>query len=134
MISVIYGPKGSGKTKCIIDTANTVADKATGEVVYIADNNQSLGLAPGVRFVNLTEYDVTNMDRFIGFIEGMLATDFDIQEVFIDGLSRLLGMSPEEMKPAFDAFAKVSDKVNFVVTVSADNVPAFLKPFAVKAK
>lgn len=132
MISVIYGAKGSGKTKRIIDAANSADDKALGQVVFITDNAQSLSVKPGIRFVNLTEYGVKSKDEFVGFLKGMLATNFDIQKVFIDGLCRLLSMTADELKPIFDVMSKVGDNVDFVVTVSADALPAFLKPFAVK--
>lgn len=132
MISVIYGAKGSGKTKRIIDAANHADDKALGQVVFITDNKQSLGVKPGIRFVNLSEYNIKSEDEFIGFIKGMLATDFDIQKVFIDGMSRLLALPADDLKPVFDAMAEVADKVDFVVTVSTDKLPAFIKPYAVK--
>ncbi len=132
MISVIYGAKGSGKTKRIIDAANTAGDKASGQVVFITDNDKSLGINSNVRFVNLAEYDVKSADQFIGFIKGMLATDFDIQKVFIDSLSRLLNKPAEELEPLFAALDKASASVEVVATVSADVLPAFLKPFAVK--
>ncbi len=133
MISVIYGKKGSGKTKRIMDATNAAKEKATGQVVFITDNDQSLGINAGVRFVNLREYDVKSEQEFIGFLKGMLATDFDIQSVFIDGISRLLDLPADELKPVFDAMSNVSDSVDFAVTVSADVLPAFMKPFAVKA-
>ena len=98
MISVIYGAKGSGKTKRIIDATNAASEKATGQVI---------------------------------FIKGMLATNFDIQHVFIDGMSRLLDLPADELKPAFDAMEKV-DGVEFVVSVSADKLPKYLEKFAVK--
>lgn len=132
MISVIYGAKGSGKTKRIIDATNAAGEKSDGKVIFIADNGQSLGIHAGVRFINLNEYNIKNEDQFLGFLKGMLATDFDIQHVFIDGLSRLLGKQPEDLKNVFDAFAAESDKVDFVVTVSAETLPKFLKPYAVK--
>ncbi len=132
MISVIYGAKGSGKTKRIIDATNAASEKASGQVIFITDNDNSLAIKAGVRFINLSEYSVKSVDEFAGFLKGMLATNFDIQHVFIDGMSRLLGLAPDALKPAFDVMAKVSDSVNFVVTVSADKLPKYLEKFAVK--
>ncbi len=132
MISVIYGAKGSGKTKRIIDATNLAAEKATGKVIYITDNGQSLGISPNVRFINLNEYNIADENQFIGFIKGMFATDFDIQHVFIDGMSRLIKKPAEELKTVFESIAKLNDKASFVLTVSTDKLPAFLKPYAVK--
>lgn len=132
MISVIYGAQGSGKTKRLIDAVNAASEKASGKVIFITDNGQSLGVDPGVKFINLAEYNVSGEQQFVGFIEGMLAADFDIQEIYIDGLSRLLDCPADKLKPVFDAFDALKDKVNFVITVSAEKLPAFLKKFAVK--
>lgn len=132
MISVIYGAKGSGKTKRIIDAANAAGERASGTVVFITDNDKSLSVNSNVRFVNLAEYEVKTEDEFIGFIKGMLATNFDIHNVFIDGLSRFLQKPAEELKPVFDTIEKLAENVDFVVTVSADKLPAFLKAFAAK--
>ena len=131
MISVIYGAKGSGKTKRIIDAANEAAENASGLILFLTDDDQSLGIKPSIRFVNISDYDVKSEEEFIGFVKGMLATNFDIQHVFIDGMSRLLDLPADELKPAFDAMEKV-DGVEFVVSVSADKLPKYLEKFAVK--
>ena len=75
MISVIYGAKGSGKTKRVIDAANLAAKNASGQVIFITDNADSLGVNPDVRFINLGEFGVKSEAEFIGFLKGMLATN-----------------------------------------------------------
>ncbi len=132
MISVIYGAKGSGKTKRIIDATNAASEKASGQVIFITDNGDSLAVKAGVRFVNLAEYGIKSVDEFAGFLKGMLATNFDIQHVFIDGVSRLLDLPADGLKPAFDAMEKVAGNVEFVVAVSADKLPKYLEKFASK--
>lgn len=132
MISVIYGAQGSGKTARIMDAANAAAASASGQVIFITDNAHSLGLNPNVRFINLAEYSVKSAQEFIGFIKGMLAANFDIQKIYIDGMSRLLGISADGLKPVFEAIASLGGAVDFVATVSADKLPTFLKDYAVK--
>lgn len=128
MISVIYGTKGTGKTKRVMDAANAAAENATGQVIFITDNNQSLGLNPNIRFVNVAEYGVRNTYELSGFLKGMLATNFDIQYVFIDGLNRLLNVDPEALKPIFDTMEKFTD-TDYTATVSADKLPNFFNKF-----
>lgn len=128
MISVIYGAKGSGKTKRIVSAANTAADNANGQVMFITDNNESLGIAPNIKFINVAEYGVRNTYELSGFLKGMLATNFDIQYVFIDGLSRLLAVEPTALKPIFDTMEKY-EETSFTVTVSADKVPNFIEKY-----
>ncbi|MDE6294205.1 MAG: hypothetical protein K2L88_06265 [Clostridiales bacterium] len=128
MISVIYGSKGTGKTKRVMDAANAAAEKASGQVMFITDNNGSLGLNPNIRFVNVADYGVRNTYELSGFLKGMLATNFDIQYVFIDGLNRLLAVDPEALKPIFDTMEKFADS-EFTATVSADKLPNFFNKF-----
>lgn len=130
MINVIYGAKGTGKTKRIFDAANAAAEKATGQTMFITDNNSSLGLAPNIRFVNVAEYGVRNTYELSGFLKGMLATNFDIQYVFIDGLNRLLAVDPDALKPIFDTMEKFGD-TEFMATVSADKLPNFFQKYKI---
>lgn len=130
MISVIYGAKGSGKTKRIMDATNAAVENATGQVVFITDNNGSLGVNANAKFINVADYGVRNTYEVCGFLKGMLATNFDIQYVFIDGMSRLLNVEPSALKPIFDAMEKF-DGVNFMVTVSADKLPQFVEKYTV---
>lgn len=130
MISVIYGSKGTGKTKRVMDAANAAAENATGQVMFITDNNGSLGLAHNIRFVNVADYGVRNTYELSGFLKGMLATNFDIQYVFIDGLNRLLAVDPEALKPIFDTMEKFTD-TEFTATVSADKLPNFFNKFKI---
>lgn len=130
MISVIYGAQGSGKTARIMDAANSAAETATGQVIFITDNAQSLGLVSGVKFVNLAECKVKGENEFIGFIKGMLAANYDIQKIYIDGLNRLLGVSADKLNAVFAYMAEVTNTVDFTVTVSADVLPAYLKKYA----
>lgn len=131
MISVIYGTKGTGKTRRIMDAANSAAESATGSVIFISDNAQSLGLNPGIKFINLAEYGVKCEHELVGFLKGILSTNFDIQKVYIDGLSRLVA-DPEKLKPIFDMMAsKVSGDVDYVVTISVGTLPQYLVKYAI---
>ena len=57
MIQVIYGKKGSGKTKRILDMANHMVDTQHGDVVFVDDDNRYMfDLRHEVRFVNAGEY------------------------------------------------------------------------------
>ena len=128
MISVIYGAKGSGKTKRIMDATNEAVENATGQVVFITDNNGSLGVNANAKFINVVDYGVRNTYEVCGFIKGMLATNFDIQYVCIDGMSRLLNVEPSALKPIFDTMEKF-DGVQFMATVSSDKLPQFCEKY-----
>jgi len=40
MIKIIYGPKGTGKTKIIIDEANSKIETAKGHLIFITNTKR----------------------------------------------------------------------------------------------
>ena len=42
MINYIIGEKGFGKTKAMIDLANTEVEKAKGDIVFLTDKNKNI--------------------------------------------------------------------------------------------
>lgn len=131
MIKLIYGAKGSGKTKQIIDAANNDIGLTKGSVVFMGDIKYMPQINTQVRFFNALEYKINNKDQLIGFVKGVLAGNFDITEFYIDGISRITGVQPEEMQDVFETFDYLSmqDDVDFTVTVSTDTLPEYLKKY-----
>jgi len=92
MLEVIYGRRGSGKTKTLIEQANAALKDCTGDIVYIDDDNRCiLDLNHDIRFMNAAEYDIMTTTGLRGFICGVLASDYDIKEVYIDGFPKIVG-------------------------------------------
>ena len=88
MIKVFYGKKGMGKTKKMLEHANTLAGESNGNVVYIDDSNELLvKLSHKIRFINILDYPVSGAEAFLGFICGVASQNYDIETVFIDGLT-----------------------------------------------
>jgi len=134
LIQVIYGEKGTGKTKQIVELANAEAQTAKGVVVYLdRSNNRMHDLDRAIRLVDASHYGLSSQKDILSFIKGMLAANFDIEKIFIDGLSRLLDCNVadlEEIYTGLDAIAKEFD-VSFVITASAakENLPAFIAKY-----
>lgn len=136
MIRIIYGKKGSGKTKKIIDAANEAVKSSTGELVFIDDDNRYMyDLRHEIRFVNATEYDVSSPDTFMGFICGILAGNYDMKQLFIDGFLRLVKSDMADLEPFFVKLEDITHRhgVDVVISASAkdDTVPEFLKKYIV---
>lgn len=84
MIQVVYGKKGTGKTKHIIDMANASIKEATGSIVFIHVNKDYMyELERGVRFIDSTEYRVKGPKMLSGFIAGLAAQDYDLEYIFV---------------------------------------------------
>ena len=136
MIRIIYGKKGSGKTKKIIDAANEAVKSSTGELVFIDDDNRYMyDLRHEIRFVNATEYDVSSPDTFMGFICGILAGNYGMKQLFIDGFLRLVKSEMADLEPFFVKLEDITHRhgVDVVISASAkdDTVPEFLKKYIV---
>ena len=58
-INIIYGEKGSGKTKKMVDSANRSVEEAKGVVVYIdKDNSRIHDLEHTIKLIDASEYKV----------------------------------------------------------------------------
>jgi len=128
MVQLIYGPKGTGKTKLIIDQANLAAEKAKGNVVFITKSKTySVNINFDVKCVYTEDYGIDNSDALRGFVNGIAAGNYDIEYIFIDGVARITNTELENLEAFFNSIAKLTD-INFVVTISAEreNIPAFL--------
>ena len=131
MIQVIYGAKGSGKTKQIVDQANEYAKTAKGVVVYVDRSNHRLhDLHRNVRLVDASYYDLKSQHDILSFIKGMLAANFDIEQIYIDGISRLLDCNVVELGELYAGLELISKEhnVNFVITASGakEELPEFI--------
>ena len=134
MITLIYGEKGTGKTKQLIDAANKASLSAKGDVVYVTDNaKHSLEIKHTVKFVDSKEYGIAGYDIALGFIKGIVSANNDIVLVFIDGLARMAASDPEKMETFYSALEalSISDKMDFVITVTCEGkkLPKFLKKY-----
>ena len=137
MIKIIYGSKGSGKTKRIIEQANSSIAKELGDIVFISDTSRYIReIKYQIRFTNSKESNIKTEDGLIGFIQGMIEANYDIRLFFIDGAARMIGKSIDEMESFFDRLKAIAQKTEatFVLTVSADygELPAFIREFADK--
>ena len=131
MIQVIYGAKGTGKTKQLVDHANGFAKTAKGVVVYIDRSNHRLhDLHRSVRLVDASYYDLTSQHDILSFIKGMLAANFDIEQIYIDGVARLLDCNVSELSELYTGLEVISKEhnVNFVITASGakEDLPPFI--------
>jgi len=123
LISIIASGKGTGKTKRIIDMANADIKTIEGNVVYIDDDNRHMyDLNHGVRFVNLEEFPIKTTEEFIGFIYGIIANNYDIEKIYIDGLYNIMGSENENVINFIDRIEWLKEKhsIDFVMTLSCN--------------
>ncbi len=134
MIKVICGPKGSGKTKKIIDAANGAVDTAKGHLIFITDTKRYMyDLRREIRFVDVSDYVVAGEDALCGFIKGAIAGGYDNEFVFIDGVARIAGKQLKDMAQLFYMMEKVSDmrdlKTYITCSCEEKDLPDFAKKY-----
>jgi hypothetical protein len=134
MIKVIYGPKGMGKTKTLVDAANDMAKHAGGAVVFIDNSKQLIfSLDHKIRFVNVSDYPPMNGDVFFGFICGILSQNYDIEGIFIDRLNFITIGKEGGFEAFFKNLEKLDEKANvsFFITMSGiiEEMPGYLKKY-----
>lgn len=98
MIRYILGAKGAGKTKWLIDHANEDHEGGNGNIAFVeVDDDHIFSLDYNVRLINATEYNLTNLDEFYGFLTGMFAMDYDLEKVYVDGMYKVMDLSIEDL-------------------------------------
>ena len=90
MVQIIAGAKGKGKTKYLLDMANTAVKEAKGSVVYLDKSSKHMyELNNQIRLINVQEYPIDTSDGFIGFICGIICQDHDLEQMYLDSFLKL---------------------------------------------
>ena len=118
------GGKGSGKTKQLIELINNAAKDEPGNVVCIeANRTMTYDINYHIRLIDAEEYKLNSYDLLRGFISGLYAGNYDITQVFIDNLCKIVGTSvnkdTEDFLNWLDVFGE-RNNIKFTATISAD--------------
>ena len=133
MIKVIYGSKGSGKTKMLIDAANSAVATAKGHLIFITDTKRYMyDLERDVRFIDVSDYDVAGEAALCGFVKGVIAGNNDNEYVYLDGAVRIAGKPVSELAAFFYMLEKVSETNNLTITVTVSASKEELPDFVAK--
>ena len=133
MIKVIYGAKGTGKTKMMIDAANATVEIAKGHMIFITDSKRGMyDLEREVRFIDTSDYDIAGEAALCGFVKGVIAGNHDNEYVFIDGVVRIAGKPVAEMAAFFYMLEKVAKSNDVTITVSVSATREELPDFVTK--
>ena len=134
MVKLIIGVKGTGKTKTLIDMVNAAQNQTKGNVVCIEKGNKlRYDINSQVRLIDTVEYLVADAQALFGFVAGILASNYDVTDIFIDSCLKICN----EDVAAFEKFLlevealSLKNDVNFVITSSlpVENVTDVMKKF-----
>ena len=132
MLRILYGAKGSGKTQKLIAEANEMIGKSSGSLVFLTYTDRyKFDLNYNIRLINVENFGVGSEEQLAGFVKGILASNSDIDMLYIDGAHRITGKAIEDMALFYEEIAKASQNsaVEIVVSVSSDVLPSFLTSY-----
>lgn len=136
MIKVICGRKGSGKTKRIVELANKTAETAKGSVAFLDDDNKFMyDLRHEIRFINYNDFGIRNSSVLEGVIIGLLAGNYDMETIFVDGILRVIPEKAADLDEFFGELEKITNKAGatiiFTVSLDQDELPEFIKKYVI---
>ena len=121
MLKLIIGVKGTGKTKTLINLVNGALEVTKGDVVCIEKGVKlRYDIKPTARLIDVEEYKVSDANALYGFVAGILASNHDVTDLFIDSTLKIC----KEDRVAFEALVLELDAlvakigVNLTMTVS----------------
>ena len=121
MLKIMIGLKGTGKTKTLIEKVNTAAAASKGDVVCIEKGTQlRFDITSKVRLIDTEEYLVRDAEALYGFIAGILASNYDVTDLFVDNTMKICGGDVAALEVMLDKVAALLAKndVNVFMTAS----------------
>ncbi len=137
MVELLIGKKGTGKTKALLESVNNAAAVAKGNVIFLSDDTRRnmYDIKSSVRMVDTKEFDIETYGELLGFISGIVSGNFDITNVFVDGIFKIVGTDKlDGFEEFLERLEKMSTQfdISFVISVSVDaeTAPDYIKKYA----
>ena len=133
MIKLFIGSKGSGKTKTLIELVNNATNSSNGSVVCIEKGDKlTHDITYKARLVDTDAYKITDATTLYGFIAGILASNNDITDLFVDSALKICKNDTEAFEAMLKNLEAISNEVNIVMTASiaVEECPEGIKAYA----
>ena len=121
MLKLIIGVKGTGKTKTLINLVNSALEVTKGDVVCIEKGVKlRYDIKPTARLVDVDEYMIADAQSLYGFIAGILASNHDVTDLFVDSTLKICKGDVPSFETLVVELDRLSTKlgVNMLMTVS----------------
>ena len=132
MIKMYIGGKGSGKTKTLIELVNNAASSSKGNVVCIEKGDKlKLDITYKARLIDTDYYAVTDAEALCGFIAGILASNSDITDIFVDSALKICGNDVAAFEAILPKLDKICKDINLVMTnsIAVEDCPDSIKAY-----
>lgn len=113
MVRMVVGKNGKGKSKVLLEKVNSDVKEILGNVVFLDTSAKHMyELNNKIRLINVSEYMIKNSDVFIGFIEGIISQDHDLQLMFFDNFLSLANCTVSDLESVVNDLESLSTKFN----------------------
>ena len=134
MLKLIIGLKGTGKTKMLIDMVNEALHKSEGSVICVEKGNKlTYDVKYQCRLIDTDVYSVTDFTALYGFLAGILASNHDVTDIFVDSALKIGNNDLESFAKFLDAVDKLTEQLNvhcvMTSSVAPDAVPEAVKKY-----
>ena len=132
MIKLFIGGKGSGKTKTLIEMVNNAVNESKGNVICIQKADKLIhDITYKARLIDTDAYAVLDADALYGFIAGILASNSDITDVFVDSALKIIGNDVIAFEGMLKKLEKITEGVNLVMTssIAVEDAPEAIKAY-----
>jgi ABC-type branched-subunit amino acid transport system ATPase component len=119
MLKLIIGVKGTGKTKTLINMVNTAVENSRGNVVCIEKGVKlRYDVKYRARLINTEEYQINDAKSLYGFVAGILASNHDVTDLFVDSALKICKNDLESFDTLVADLDNLVEKVgvNLVIT------------------
>ena len=119
MINFFIGSKGSGKTKTLIELTNNAAESSKGSVICIEKGDKlKHEITYKARLIDTDCYGIVDAEALYGFVAGILASNSDITDIFVDSALKICGNDVAAFEKALPKLDDIAKDVNLVMTLS----------------
>ena len=120
MLKLIIGVKGTGKTKTLINLVNTAVENSHGDVVCIEKGTKlRYDVKYTARLIDVNEFFVSDAQALYGFVAGILASNHDVTDLFIDSALKICNNEAAAFDKFVDQLNELVEKVNVKVTITS---------------
>ncbi len=135
MLKLLIGKKGTGKTKVLLDSVNSAAASSAGNVVFISNNTgkNMYDIKSNVRMADTAEFEIDTWREFLGFICGIVSSNYDISNIYVDGTLKIVNHDLDGFEEFLSDIADIGEKYNiefmFSVSMDAADAPDYVKKY-----
>lgn len=132
MIKLFIGSKGSGKTKTLIELTNNAAQTSNGSVVCIEKGDKlKHEITYKARLIDTDAYAICDAEALYGFIAGILASNNDITDIFVDSSLKICGNDVAAFENMLPKLENIARDVNLVMSssIAVEEAPEGIKKY-----